>query len=202
MFSRSVKFLTISLSYQLATPNTRSHCCRLTKSVRPGLSPPESCHVTVVTVSPVMSIGENSGDQSGYEYRLAAVGSRAYRCLECSTSITRSPVLVHCYPGWRTPPVSRFVIHLTAVPSFPQISRLWNVCARCSAVSSLSGRQLGTFDEHHVLAVPQRVQALLNPLSDGVGCGDMLVPLQYHCLEDNEPLQVPQSVPHKIIHNK
>ena len=137
MFRRSVKFLTISLSYQLATPNLRSHCCRLTKSVPPGLSPPESRPVTVVTMSSVMSTGDHSGGQSGYESRLAAVGARAYGCLERSTSITRSPVLVHCYPDWRTPPVSRFVIHITAVPRFPQSIRLWNVCARCSAVSYL-----------------------------------------------------------------
>ena len=54
-----------------------------------------------------------------------------------STSITCSPVLVHRYSGYRTPPVSRFVIHLTAVRSLPRSTRLWYVCARCSADSSL-----------------------------------------------------------------
>ena len=68
--------------------------------------------------------------------------------------------------------------------------------------SPISGRRLGTFDEHHVLAVPQRIQALLNLPSNGVGCGDIMGLLQYHFLEYNEPPQVPQSVPHKKIHIK
>ena len=40
------------------------------------------------------------------------------------------------------------------------------------------------------------IEPLLNQLPCHVGCGDMLVLLQYHHLEENELLQVPLSVPH------
>ena len=60
----------------------------------------------------------------------------------------------------------------------------------------LCARAQGVLGEHPMLVVLPSVQALLYPPSDGVGCGDMLGLLQYHRLEDDEPLQVPQSVPH------
>ena len=51
---------------------------------------------------------------------------------------------------------------------------------------------------HLMFAVLPSVQVLLYPPSDGVGCGDMLVSLQYHRLEDDELLQVPRSVPYAL----
>ena len=40
------------------------------------------------------------------------------------------------------------------------------------------------------------VQPLLDPLSNLLGCGDLIGLLQDHRLKDDEPLRVPQSVPH------
>ena len=85
----------------------------------------------------VISTGTKSGGWSGYESRLAAVVAQDSGCLARSTSITWSLVLVHCSPVCRTPPVSRSVIHITAVRSSPQSTRLWYVYDRCSTDSSL-----------------------------------------------------------------
>ena len=52
---------------------------------------------------------------------------------------------------------------------------------------------------HHPMApcLPG-VHSLLNPPSDYLGCGYMIGSLQNHRLKDNEPLQVPQYVPHPV----
>ena len=55
----------------------------------------------------------------------------------CRNSIALSPVLVHRSVGYITPPVSRSVIHRTAVWSFPRSTRIWHVLALCSSDSSL-----------------------------------------------------------------
>ena len=54
------------------------------------------------------------------------------------------------------------------------------------------------FHQHHVLSLHPGVQSLFYAPTDGLGCGDMSSLLQDHCLTDNVPLQVPQSVPHPI----
>ena len=125
------------MSSPLAAPNLRSQCCRETESVPPSLAHPESRPATTFTMSSVMSTGVRSGGQSGYESQFSAVGVRASGCLERNTSITWSPVFMHHSLGWMTLPISLSVIQLTAVWSFLWSTRLWNVCARISSISSL-----------------------------------------------------------------
>ena len=60
----------------------------------------------------------------------------------------------------------------------------------------LCARAQDVLDKHPIFAVLPSVQALHCPPSDSMGYGDMLVSLQYHLLEDDEPLRVPLSVPH------
>ena len=61
--------------------------------------------------------------------------------------------------------------------------------------------------EHPVTPGLPHVKPILDPLPYRMGCGNTLGSLQYHCLEENVPLQVPQSVlqPMKCfvqVHNK
>ena len=49
-----------------------------------------------------------------------------------------------------------------------------------------------------ILAYFPGVEPLLNPPPDCAGCGDMSGYLQDYHLRDNEPLQVPLSVPHSM----
>ena len=54
----------------------------------------------------------------------------------------------------------------------------------------------GVFHNHPMTAGLRSVQPISCLPSDGVRCGDMLVSLQYHFLEDDEPLLAPLSVLH------
>ena len=62
----------------------------------------------------------------------------------------------------------------------------------------LCARAQGVLDKHPMFAVLPSVQALLYPPSYGVVCSDMTVSLQYHCLEDDEPLQNLLYIPHSL----
>ena len=138
MINHYAKSTTISCRSLLATPKHRSQCWILTESAPPpGPAPPESCPATSVTVLSVMSTGMISGGRSGYVSRLSAVGVCASGCLVCSTYITLSPVVVHISNVCSMPPVSRSVIHLTAVRGFPLSTRLWKFLALCSSDFSL-----------------------------------------------------------------
>ena len=100
LLSHSVKSATISRSSPLAALKRSIQCWRLTESDPPlGPAPPESRPATAVTVSLVIPTGMNSGGQSGYDSRLAAVGGRASVFLVRSTSITLFPVFVHLSTG-------------------------------------------------------------------------------------------------------
>ena len=77
-----IKSPTINRSYPLAAPNRRSQCCSETDSVPPGPAPPESRPATAITMSSVMSIGVIYRGWAGYKSKIAAVGVRAYGCLE------------------------------------------------------------------------------------------------------------------------
>ena len=56
----------------------------------------------------------------------------------------------------------------------------------------------GVIHEHPMMAGLPSVQPFFYPPSDAVGCGDVSDSLHDHHLEDNEPLQVPLSVPHPV----
>ena len=66
----------------------------------------------------------------------------------------------------------------------------------------MSARAQGILDQRTMTTCLPGVNPLLNPLSDCVGCGDMMGLLQDHRLKENEPLRVPQSVPHptQLLH--
>ena len=55
----------------------------------------------------------------------------------------------------------------------------------------LCARAQSILYQHGMFAFSPSVLALLGPLSDGMGCGDMLGSFQDHCLEDNETLLFP-----------
>ena len=84
-----------------------------------------------------MSTGKISGGSYGYLSILAAVGGRASGCLVRSASITLSTVLVHRSASCSMPLVSRSVIQVTAVCSFPWRTRIWYVLSLFSLDSYL-----------------------------------------------------------------
>ena len=56
----------------------------------------------------------------------------------------------------------------------------------------------GILYQHSITTCILGVKNLLNTPPDCVGCGDMTGLLQDHRLKDDEPLRVPQSVPHPV----
>ena len=56
----------------------------------------------------------------------------------------------------------------------------------------------GIFGQHRMLAFPPGIQPFFYSMSDRLGFGNMTGSLQDHCLEDDEPLRVPPSIPHPL----
>ena len=90
----------------------------------PSPAPVDRCLATSVTMYYVMSTGMISGGWSVYVSRLAADRVHTSGCLVRRTSITLSPVFLHSSSGCSNLPLSRSVIHRTAIHSFPQSDRL------------------------------------------------------------------------------
>ena len=60
----------------------------------------------------------------------------------------------------------------------------------------LCERAQGLLYQHPVTPCLPGVKLLLDPTSDCIGCGDIIVSLQYQHLKYNETLRIPQSVLH------